>query len=359
MKIDAKVNNIPSLTWNWLKMNHAALQLESDYKEKTNVSVSKIPHGVKFEKDAEKYLMSIAPVDTGTGKEISTFLFDNEVIPSALIVDEKNKIEEPVFFNFDCKDKTYSLSSQIVYAKKDSEITVIMNFTSDKKAQGFDVVQTKLYAEKNAKIHLVTVQMLGNDFIHVNDIGTLCEENASIEVTQIELGAKKSYVGVSSSLKEYKSSFKSDTAYYCRDNQELDMNYIVNHTGRKTESTMMVYGSLKDTSKKTYRGTIDFKNGCQGATGNEQEETLLLTPSVVNNSIPVILCDEEDVSGEHGSTIGKLSKEVLFYMNTHGISKKAAEQIACQAKINRVASLIPDKNVREKISQYMDEAFNE
>ena len=94
---------------------------------------------------------------------------------------------------------------------------------------------------------------------------------------------------------------------------------------RKME-ILRTYSRMIDYAKKTYRGTIDFKNGCQGASGNEQEETLLLTPTVVNKSIPVILCDEEDVAGEHGATIGKLSNDILFYMNAHGISKEAAEK---------------------------------
>lgn len=359
MKIDTQVNNIPSLTWTWLKMNYAELKLDSEYKDKTNISVSKLPHGVTYEKDAKKLLMSIAPVETGTGKNISTFLYDNEIFPCSLTSEQGKKIKEPVVINFDCKDKAYSFSSQIITAKEDSELTVIMDFTSDKKAEGLNIVQTKLYAEKNAKLHLITVQLLGKNYIHVNDIGSTAGENAKIEVTQIELGAKKTYTGVSSALKEYMASFKSDTAYFSRGDQELDMNYVVTHTGRKTDCQMMVHGTLKDNAKKTYRGTIDFKNGCQGATGNEQEETLLLNPTVVNKSIPVILCDEEDVAGEHGATIGKLSGDVLFYMNAHGISKEEAEKIMCEAKINRVASLIPDKSLREKISDYVEEAFNE
>lgn len=359
MKIDTTVNNIPSLTWNWLKMNHAELKIDSDLKNKTNISISKLEKGITFEKNAEKYLSKITPIECGMGKKVSTILDENNVVPSALIVDAQNKIEKPIIINFNCKDKACSLSSQIISAKKNSEITVIMNFNSDKKASGLHIVQTKLYAEQNAKIHLVTVNLLGKNYIHLNDIGAHTEENAFIEVTQIELGANKTYTGVSANLKEYESRFKSDTAYYCRDNQMLDMNYLCTHNGRKTDCQMMVYGTLKDTASKTYRGTIDFKNGCQGATGNEQEETLLLTPTVVNKSIPVILCDEEDVAGEHGATLGKLSNEILFYMNAHGISKEAAEKIMCQAKISRVAQMIPDEKTRENISKYVEEAFNE
>ena len=98
----------------------------------------------------------------------------------------------------------------------------------------------------------------------------------------------------------------------------------------------------------------DFKNGCAGSKGNEMEEVLLLSPKAVNKSIPVILCDEEDVEGEHGSTIGRLSKEVLFYMQSRGISEAEAEKIMSRAKIQAAAALIPGEEIKEKINAYLD-----
>lgn len=359
MNFNTTINTIPSLTWNWLKINNAKFEFDCNYKNKTNITISKLPKGVNYEKDAEKFLMSMPPVESSMGKEFTQLIYDNRIIPSALVVDFTEKIEKPIYFNFDCKDKAYSISTQIIEAKKDSSVTVIMNFNSAKDVEGLQIVQTKLYARKNAKIHLITIQTLSKNYIHLNDISTYCEENANIEVTQIELGSKKTYASVNSILKEYQASFKSDTAYFTRKNQELDMNYIVNHFGRKTNCKMMVHGSLKDNAIKTYRGTIDFKTGCQGAIGNEQEETLLLNSEVVNKSIPVILCNEEDVEGEHGSTIGKLSNEILFYMSAHGISQNEAEKIITTSKIGRVASLIPDEKIKAKIQDYVEEAFYE
>lgn len=44
-----------------------------------------------------------------------------------------------------------------------------------------------------------------------------------------------------------------------------------------------------------FRGTIDFKNGSAGSTGSEQETVLLLGDDVVNRTVPLILCAEENV----------------------------------------------------------------
>jgi hypothetical protein len=117
---------------------------------------------------------------------------------------------------------------------------------------------------------------------------------------------------------------------------------------------MLVKGTLDGSSLKTYRGTIDFKNGCADATGDEQEETLLMSRTAVNKSIPMILCDEENVSGTHGATLGRLGADELFYMQSRGISEEEAKRMMTKAKVLSVASLVPNDDVRGKIEAFME-----
>ena len=90
------------------------------------------------------------------------------------------------------------------------------------------------------------------------------------------------------------------------------------------------------------------------AKGDEQEETLLLSPQSINKSIPVILCDEEDVEGTHGSTCGKLGSDELFYFQSRGITENDAEKIMTKAKILGTASEIPSLQIQEKIASFIE-----
>ena len=78
---------------------------------------------------------------------------------------------------------------------------------------------------------------------------------------------------------------------------------------------------LTGTSKKVYRGTIDLVHGCKGATGAERETVLLANKGVDNKTVPVILCDEDDVAGNHGATIGHVRDEQLFYLACRALTK--------------------------------------
>lgn len=359
-EIKATVNQIPVLTWNWLKINRASVDESLEIKETSEKgTVSKLPQGITYLRDAEKEAMSVPDLETALGKQFSPILQEHGTIPQVLKISENTKAEKPVYISYNLKDRQCTFEELVIIAEDNSEATVIIDFSSPKDASGLNAIQTKIHAGKNAKLHLVTVQLLGNNFIHLNDIGTRGDESSLIDVTQIELGAKKMYTGVYSTLNTFNAQFKNDVSYFLRGDQELDMNYVAVQQGKKTDSSMTVNGTLRDNAKKTYRGTIDFKNGCKGSTGNEQEETLLLSPTVVNKSIPLILCDEEDVAGEHGATIGRLDESILFYMNSHGISKEGAEQIMTRAKVMRTAELIKDEETVKKISDYLDEVFDE
>ena len=102
---------------------------------------------------------------------------------------------------------------------------------------------------------------------------------------------------------------------------------------RKTECEIDANGVLTGTSKKVYRGTIDLVHGCKGATGTERETVLLANKGVDNKTVPVILCDEDDVAGNHGATIGHVRNEQLFYLACRGLDQNAAEDLFVRAKL--------------------------
>ena len=214
-------------------------------------------------------------------------------------------------------------------------------------------VITKIYAEENANVHISKVQLCDTSVNQIDDTQIVCGDNAKVTLTQIELGGSHINASFHATLSGYQSKFESDTAYICSKNQYIDMNQTVVHTGTKTQCNMKTDGTVKDNTTKTYRGTIDMRKGCCGSKGNEMETTLLLSPQAVVKAAPIILCGEEDISAEHGSTIGKLSPEMLFYMNTRGIDQATAEELLTRAKISAAAAKIPSEDIRQEIEDFI------
>lgn len=357
------INKIPSPTWNWLKMNDAKLSYGGECfssvakceatENVTKPEIRNLADGIIYVENAAdtnsydvthdtRKLASL--IETGAGISANEIFGSgyNSVSNSIFIVEKNCKVEKPVVINFDLRDGEKNVSAQIIHAKENADVTVIFVSRSEKSAAGFQALRTYCIAEKNAHIHLVKLQFLGSGYTQVDDTGITVGEGGLVHLAQVMLGSAECFTGAAATLAGYEASFKSDSAYLCKGEQKLDMNYVVRHKAKKTDCKMRVAGTLRDNAQKTYRGSIDFIKGCSGSSGEETEDVLLLSPSAVNKSIPLILCDEEDVAGEHGASIGRLGEDVLFYMQSRGVSRDEAENMIARAKVDAVLKLVPD-----------------
>ena len=116
-----------------------------------------------------------------------------------------------------------------------------------------------------------------------------------------------------------------------------------------TRAEVSESGALDDAARKTLRATIDLVHGARGSKGNEAESVLVLGDDVVNKTMPVILCDEDDVAGNHGATIGHVRDEQLFYLACRGLDQNAAEDLFVRAKLEDAALSATDERTRAAV----------
>ena len=121
------------------------------------------------------------------------------------------------------------------------------------------------------------------------------------------------------------------TRYHARRKDVLDMNHVVRQRGRNTRAEVHESGALDDAARKSLRATIDLAHGARGSKGNESESVLVLGDDVVNKTMPVILCDEDDVQGNHGATIGSVDPQQMDYLMGRGLSREQAQDLFVRA----------------------------
>lgn len=161
----------------------------------------------------------------------------------------------------------------------------------------------------------------------INRVSGKVGDSAELEIIQMFPDSGTVYSDLTADLAGDGSSADISCAYFTGGDGILDMNYVVNHYGRMSNSRIHASGALADKAYKTFRGTIDFKRGSSGSKGDEREKVILLDEDVINRSIPLILCTEEDVEGAHGAAIGSLDEDIMFYLKSRGISPEEAKRL--------------------------------
>ena len=253
-----------------------------------------------------------------------------------------------------------SMESVCLEAANGSELTVIMDYHSIIGGAGLGAVQTKAVVGKNAVLRLVQVQRLGGGYTLLNNIGVQCGENARFELIRLVLGGQHTYDGCSVALDGDRAAFSCEIGYRVGGEGRLDMNYEAVHTGRRTESEIRAAGVLRDRASKIFRGTIDLQKGCSGSVGNETEDVLLMDETVRNRTVPVILCGEEDVVGNHGATIGRLDENLIFYLQSRGMTRDEIYELCARARIDAVIRKIPDaETIRRLFPHFAEDNAND
>lgn len=62
--------------------------------------------------------------------------------------------------------------------------------------------------------------------------------------------------------------------------------------------------------------------------GSESDVCLLLSPDVHSISVPLLLCKEDDVVGNHASSAYQIDKDKLFYLMSRGFSEDGAQLLS-------------------------------
>ena len=320
--------NVPAAqTWNRLRAN--------------SLSVSVPNHA-----DAGKVYLPLPRlferIECGMGQEVTDYV-ESQVFKSDFYsIPAHTKREEPIVVAVSAAQNQCANTGVIV--REGAEATVVIAAfagNTDDSGAGSDAngsnalptsaALTRIVVEAGAKLHLIEMLGVNEGQQHLESVGLEVHQDAAVDVKQYALGGSTIGLGLTANLVGAQARLDLNNRYHATHEETLDINHLVRMRGTSTRALLTESGVLNEASKKTLRATIDLVRGAKDAQGNEIETVMILGDDVVNKTMPAILCDEDDVAGNHGATIGSVSPEQLDYLAARGLSHQAAEQMFIRA----------------------------
>lgn len=341
------INFLPVPTWTWLKVNERNVSVP-DTLSRMDPDVENMPDEVKSGA-VDFSSLCLGDVELGAGAEFRDYSHRAHTGGTSFTVSAGVKVSEPIRIVYDynkASGEAGKLSRTAIVLGEEAELTVVMMF---KGKTDFAANDIRIKAAKNAKLNLVEIYMLEEGSSFIDSIGGRYLEKAGLKLIQVNSGKGDVSLGCCADLDGYKSNLDIETGYLVTGEDKLDINYVARHRGKLTDTKISVSGVLRDKAEKTFRGTIDFIKGCKEATGDEREDVLLMDEGVHNNTVPLILCAEEDVEGAHGASIGKISDEILLYLMSRGIPEAEITELMAKSRIDAVIGRIPDEYTRNQL----------
>ena len=344
-----KVNDTPVRTARNFKINNIEVELDLPEKiaEFKNVEIINDKSTIDSE-------VSNLPLTYGNGKILEELNY--ETANSKIRIQTSNKKENiKIRYNFD--DNNLNLINQIeIIANGDTNVIIEYKSQTSQKCLHNGIIRT--IANEKAKINVTIVNLLNENSDNFEAIENRLEKNSKVKYTIIDIGGKTSISNYYSNIIGENADNDLKSIYLGIGEQRKDINYIAELRGTKTNIDIDVQGALKDSAKKNFKGTIDFKRGSKKAKGNENEYCMLLSDKAKSIALPMLLCTEEDVEGNHSTASGKVDEKQLFYIMTRGISYKEAVKLIVKSKFNKIIERILDEELKDEILGEIDKRLD-
>lgn len=344
-----KVNDTPVRTARNFKINNIEVELDLPEKiaEFKNVEIINDKSIIDSE-------VSNTSLTYGTGKILEELNY--ETANSKIKIQTSNKKENiRIRYNFD--DNNLNLINQIeIVANGDTNVIIEYKSQTSQKCLHNSIIRA--IANENAKLNVTIVNLLNENSDNFEAIENRLEKNSKVNYTIIDIGGKTSISNYYSNIIGENADNDLKSIYLGIGEQRKDINYIAELRGTKTNIDIDVQGALKDKAKKNFKGTIDFKKCSKKAKGNENEYCMLLSDKAKSIALPMLLCTEEDVEGNHSTASGKVDEKQLFYIMTRGISYKEAVKLIVKSKFNKIIERISDEELKNEILSEIDKRLD-
>lgn len=340
------LNDTPVRTSNNFLINNIKLdniEIPTQIKKFENVEINKQKSTIDEKVSTEKLVY-------GLGEDLEKQVLENANSKINIEVLEKDDIQ--IIYDFD--DNNTDLVNKIdILAKADCNITI--KYTSKTQKRCFHNGIIKVIADENAVVNIAIINLLNEQSDNFEAIENISNSNSNIKYTIIDIGGKNSISNYYSNIVGDNANNVLNTIYMGAKDELKDINYIADVRGKKSNIDIDVQGALDENCKKNFKGTIDFKKGCTKSKGNENEYCILLSEKAKSIALPMLLCTEDDVEGNHSTASGKVDNKELFYIMTRGISRREAIKLMVKAKFNNILKNIKNEELKAEIIEVIDE----
>jgi Fe-S cluster assembly protein SufD len=252
---------------------------------------------------------------------------------------------------------TISFPHVTIEVGEDAEAEVIVAYRSTDDAPAISVPQVEVDIAQSGRLRLLTMQELGLKTVNVAQTRVRLGRDATLRFGEVGLGGDLARLDLAVDLDGQGSSAEIVGVFFGYRQQVLDYRMVLNHRGPKSTSNVLLKGGVEDSAQSVFSGLVRIEKPAIGASAFETNRNLVLSPDARANSIPnlEILCD--DVICGHGSSVGPLEEEHLYYLGSRGISPPRAERLLVRGFFSEVLDKLPVSGMEEALADILERRF--
>ena len=190
----------------------------------------------------------------------------------------------------------------------------------------------------------------------INDIVTNVNvSNGNAQVKVIDILNNTSNNNYCLNLLDEDSEIDFSVASIARLDSSKDYKIDSVNFSRNTNVKIDCFGISENKSSIKYDITSLIKKGAKHSIVNQSSKILLFDKESKGINNPILEIEENDVKANHGSSIGMIDEETLFYLTSRGIEEKEARNLVSIGRINYLINEVKDEKIKEDLLKEVSE----
>ena len=199
----------------------------------------------------------------------------------------------------------------------------------------------EIIAKPGARVRYTTVQNWSQNVYNLVTKRAVAQEGATMEWVDCNLGSKLTMKYPSIYLTGERAHGEVLSIAFAGDGQHQDAGAKIIHAAPKTTSSIFSKSISKDGGRSTYRGLLEVADGATETRSKVVCDALLLDEDSRSDTYPTIRIDENDADIGHEATVSKVGDDMLFYLQSRGLSEEEASKMIVNGFIEPVTKELP------------------
>lgn len=225
--------------------------------------------------------------------------------------------------------------------------TYLMNATSE------------IILRKSSRVNYCKIAQDSATATHVSATRFFQHDSSSLDCRTVVLGGQLTRLNLEFYLRQPDAHLVSKGFYIGSKEQHIDHSSLIDHVVGNCQSVQLYKGLLADSAKGIFDGKVLIRKQSQKASSDQLIKNLLLSKKAEANSKPQLMIYADDVKATHGSTVGQLNPEEIFYFQSRAIDKAKAIQMLSLGFVEEIILEIENAQTQKFLQRLTEQRYKD
>jgi len=265
-------------------------------------------------------------------------------------------VEEPIYLVFVSTGQygpVVSHPRNLIVAGEGSQARIVEIHIGAGSGPYFANAVTEIFGGEGASIDHYLLQREGDAGFHIGTLEAQLSRQCNFAANSITLAGSLVRNDVHVVLNGEGSECILNGLYLVDGKQHVDNHTEIEHCMPRAKSQELYKGILSGSARGVFNGKILVHKDAQKSDARQTNKNLVLSENAVINTKPQLEIHADDVKCSHGSTVGQLDRDALFYLRSRGIDSAEAQSLLCYAFASEVVSRVKIATMRAELDEYL------